>query len=389
MDTSATYQISELITVFTLAIIAISTAIYFYRKPKKVQKTEKSPSKSPTRNSLNWTIEDFVSKLTENEQIQFTTKFSMMSEAEQMDYQIKMSKIDSIEDQIKHFKKVFLSQNPSGDLEHAYRLHEQLNGDTSKDAEIARKFKQEYDEAMKNRKTIEESDKAIAKAAQYQDDIESVNEINAQILRQIGYQFYSVTPQEPQNQDNEFQKVKNKRKKSKDKEIKGEKGSKRPIVIDGLNIAKAYGNHIYGPKNGLYSAKGLLVCYQYFKKQNYQDNKIAIVLKHIPDRLWDQNSQQILEDLQSKKVIFDPSGRVVGNQRFKGDDDILALDIAQGSGAVIITLDNYRDHFERNLTYRDVIRYRLLQPLFLHEQVRFHPEPMGKNGPKLNDILQF
>ena len=184
----------------------------------------------------------------------------------------------------------------------------------------------------------------------------------------------------------EFQVVEKKKRKPKEPE-KGQKGTKRPIIIDGLNIAKTFGNHLYGTDNKLYSSKGLIACYEYFKKRKYDDKLITIVLKHIPDHLWD--NKEILEDLRQKKIVVDARGRTLNNERMLQDDDTLALDIAKTIGGIIVTCDFYRNHFDRATTYRDVIQYRLLQPTYFHEEITFHPEPNGSSGPKLKDILLF
>ena len=76
-------------------------------------------------------------------------------------------------------------------------------------------------------------------------------------------------------------------------------------MIDGLNICHEYSKHLIGIK---FSAEGLNVAYEHFKKLGYEDEKIVIIMKQIPQRY---NSERIIaQKLEDKNVLhYAPSRR--------------------------------------------------------------------------------
>ena len=76
-------------------------------------------------------------------------------------------------------------------------------------------------------------------------------------------------------------------------------------MIDGLNICHEYSKHLIGIK---FSAEGLNVVYEHLKKLGYEDEKIVIIMKQIPQRY---NSERIIaQKLEDKNVLhYAPSRR--------------------------------------------------------------------------------
>ena len=59
-----------------------------------------------------------------------------------------------------------------------------------------------------------------------------------------------------------------------------QEGKFRPVIIDGCNVGHTYGQNKY-PGTGRFSAMGLWIAYQYFKKLGYENEDIIIVQRHI------------------------------------------------------------------------------------------------------------
>ena len=272
----------------------------------------------------------------------------------------------------------------SKDFEYALRLQEEEKAsqasarsdiDTSNDELIARQLKKEFEDDL------------VLRREQEQADEEAKNDL---VLRQNGIELLRNTyaPEDFEEKEEEFQTVVAKSKKKKETIKKpGQKGELRPIIIDGLNIARKYGNYLR-KNNKFWEAKGLKLCYEYFvNKWNYEDKKISIVWKYVNEEYV--NDKEILEEFKEKRIIVEASSRKLDGQRLQLDDDTLALDIALDTNGIIISFDTFRNHFDNSTTYRTVIKEQVIEPTFDHAEVRFHPKPFGDKGPSLKRLLRF
>ena len=276
----------------------------------------------------------------------------------------------------------------SKDFEYALRLQEEEEAlqapgatarpdvDTSNDEHIARQWNKDYEDDLELRREQEQADE------------EAKNDL---VLRQNGIEILRNTyaPEDfEEEKEEEFQTVVAKSKKKKETpKNPGQKGEQRPIIIDGLNIARKYGNYLR-KNNKFWDAKGLKLCYEYFvNKWNYKDDKISIVWKYVNEEYV--NDKEILEEFKDKRIIVEASSRKVDGQRLQLDDDTLALDIALEKGGIIISFDTFRNHFDNSTTYRSVIKNQVIEPTFDHAEVRFHPKPFGDRGPTLTKLLRF
>ena len=80
---------------------------------------------------------------------------------------------------------------------------------------------------------------------------------------------------------------------------KTQKGGKfRPVIIDGCNVGFAYGR-----KDDKFSAKGLQIAYNYFKKTGYEDQEIIIIQKHIPEKYLTDHDLALIKELEKIGVL--------------------------------------------------------------------------------------
>jgi hypothetical protein len=78
-----------------------------------------------------------------------------------------------------------------------------------------------------------------------------------------------------------------------------QKGGKfRPVIIDGCNVGFAYGR-----KDDKFSAEGLQIAYNYFKKTGYEDQEIIIIQKHIPEKYLNDHDLPLIKELEKIGVL--------------------------------------------------------------------------------------
>jgi len=165
----------------------------------------------------------------------------------------------------------------------------------------------------------------------------------------------------------------------------------RPIVIDGSNVAFAHGKSEPAMKNGRngseFSCWGIKLVVEYFVKRGH-DNIVAFV-PEFRKKSGKSRDGNLLNKLEEEgHLAFTPSREVAG--RFiASHDDRFILGYAAEHGGIVVTRDNFRDHYHVP-EWKDTIQNRLLQPTFVRGKLfRFPDDPMGKNGVSLDQFLRF
>ena len=104
----------------------------------------------------------------------------------------------------------------------------------------------------------------------------------------------------------------------------------------------------------------------------------------------DEESRAICDHLYKIGVLHYTDKRWVGPERIVVDDDENILDYAFEKGGVIISLDQFRDAYEKWPQYHDVIKNRLLQFSFIQgDEFYVAPHPLGPKGPHREEIWKF
>ena len=161
---------------------------------------------------------------------------------------------------------------------------------------------------------------------------------------------------------------------------KGEKGSLRPIVIDGSNVAYCHG------RDRDFSAKGIHIVVEDFLSRGHE--KIVVFLPKQRGR--SHHDRELLEKLENKCTLsFAPSRQRPSGEIISTHDDYYILNYAAKHGAVVVTLDNFRDHAYQKPEWDVVIRDRILMPTFVGDDIQWPEDPLGRNGPRLDDFLRF
>jgi len=66
----------------------------------------------------------------------------------------------------------------------------------------------------------------------------------------------------------------------------------------------------------------------------------------------------------------------------------MMLDYAAKKGAIVVSKDNFKDLYQEE-KYRETILNRVLQPTFIGDEVWFPDDPLGRDGPDLDQFLKF
>ena len=163
---------------------------------------------------------------------------------------------------------------------------------------------------------------------------------------------------------------------------KAEKGSLRPIVIDGSNVAMAHGG------DRMFSVRGITITVEFFLERGHR--RVKAFLPHDKCRGRRPEEREALEKLRvARHLVYTPS-RQFNNEVITSYDDTYILDYAAQHGAVVITRDNFRDLANQKTEWDQVIRERILMPTFADEDtVQWPHNPLGRIQIDLDDFLRF
>ncbi|KAM9738031.1 endoribonuclease ZC3H12A [Menidia menidia] len=158
----------------------------------------------------------------------------------------------------------------------------------------------------------------------------------------------------------------------------------RAVVIDGSNVAMSHGNKEF------FSCLGIQLAVSFFLDRGHRDVTVFVPSwrKEQPRPDVPITDQQILRDLEKKKVlVFTPSRRVAG-RRVVCNDDAFIVKHAFESDGVIVSNDMYRDLQAEKPEWRRFIQERLLMFSFVNNKFMPPDDPLGRYGPNLDNFLR-
>ncbi|KAG7324604.1 hypothetical protein KOW79_012620 [Hemibagrus wyckioides] len=158
----------------------------------------------------------------------------------------------------------------------------------------------------------------------------------------------------------------------------------KPIVIDGSNVAMSHGN------KEVFSCLGIQLAVNYFLDRGHTD-----VTVFVPSWRREQprpdvpiTDQQILRELERKKIlVFTPSRRVAG-KRVVCYDDRFIVKLAYDVDGIILSNDTYRDLQGEKPEWKRFIEERLLMYSFVNDKFMLPDDPLGRHGPTLENFLR-
>ncbi|XP_014062713.2 protein KHNYN [Salmo salar] len=155
----------------------------------------------------------------------------------------------------------------------------------------------------------------------------------------------------------------------------------RMVVIDGSNVAMSHG------LGHLFSCRGIALAVQHFWNRGHRG--ISTLLPQ-----WRQKrdprvkEQHYLTELQNLGLLSYTPSREVQGKRINSYDDRVMLQLAERTDGVIVTNDNLRDLLDESPVWMDIIKKRLLQYTFVGDHFMVPDDPLGREGPHLDDFLR-
>ena len=157
-----------------------------------------------------------------------------------------------------------------------------------------------------------------------------------------------------------------------------------PIVIDGSNVAFSHGN------KEVFSCKGIRLCVDWFQVRGHKDIMVFVPMWRKESAKPDTpiSDQAILTELEKERLLSFTPSRQAGGKRFVCHDDRYILNLAAATGAVVVSNDNYRDLIKLKPEYKKVIEEKILMYSFVKDRFLPPDDPLGRNGPTLEQFLR-
>ncbi|KAI3364725.1 hypothetical protein L3Q82_010855 [Scortum barcoo] len=158
----------------------------------------------------------------------------------------------------------------------------------------------------------------------------------------------------------------------------------RPVVIDGSNVAMSHGD------KKVFSCQGLQLAVNWFWDKGLRDITVFVPLwrKEQPRPEAPITDQHILHELERRKILVYTPSRCVNGKRVVCYDDRYIIKLAFDSDGIIVSNDNYRDLQMENPHWKKFIEERLLMYTFANDKFMPPDDPLGRNGPTIDDFLR-
>ncbi|XP_037607656.1 probable ribonuclease ZC3H12D isoform X3 [Sebastes umbrosus] len=158
----------------------------------------------------------------------------------------------------------------------------------------------------------------------------------------------------------------------------------RPVVIDGSNVAMSHGD------KKVFSCQGLQLAVSWFWDKGLRDITVFVPLwrKEQPRPEAPITDQHVLHELERRKILVYTPSRCVNGKRVVCYDDRYIVKLAFDSDGIIVSNDNYRDLQTENPQWKKFIEERLLMYTFANDKFMPPDDPLGRNGPTIDDFLR-
>ncbi|CAN9507573.1 unnamed protein product [Ophioblennius macclurei] len=158
----------------------------------------------------------------------------------------------------------------------------------------------------------------------------------------------------------------------------------RPVVIDGSNVAMSHG----GRK--VFSCRGLQLAVDWFWDKGLRDITMFVPLwrKEQPRPEAPITDQHVLGELEQRRILVYTPSRCVNGKRVVCYDDRYIIRLAFDLDGIVVSNDNYRDLQMENPQWKKFIEERLLMYSFVNDKFMPPDDPLGRNGPTIDDFLR-
>ncbi|KAL7738676.1 hypothetical protein ACLKA6_006962 [Drosophila palustris] len=155
--------------------------------------------------------------------------------------------------------------------------------------------------------------------------------------------------------------------------------NKRPIIIDGSNVAFGHGC------SNIFSAEGIKYCVEYFQKRGHDVKAVIPLFRRNPHK---SSNPALLDQLhKDNKIVFTPCKNLPNQQSISYDDRFI-LQLAYERNAAVVSNDNYRDLIQENPAFKKIIENRVIGYSWCDDILILPKDPYGRFGPPLDEILR-
>ncbi|CAN0366692.1 unnamed protein product [Lampetra fluviatilis] len=158
------------------------------------------------------------------------------------------------------------------------------------------------------------------------------------------------------------------------------KESVRHVIVDGSNVAMAHGLNRY------FSCRGMALCVEYFWKRGHR-NITVFVPQYRTCRDPSIKEQHLLTKLEELGLLSFTPCRMFEGRRITTHDDRFMLHLADNTDGIIVTNDNFREFTTELISWREIVKTRILPYTFVGDVFMVPDDPLGRHGPRLDQFL--
>ncbi|XP_030395397.1 protein KHNYN isoform X1 [Gopherus evgoodei] len=155
----------------------------------------------------------------------------------------------------------------------------------------------------------------------------------------------------------------------------------RRVIIDGSNVAMVHGLHQF------FSCRGIALAVQYFWDRGHREVTVFVPQWRM-EKVARVEERHFLTQLQDLSLLSLTPSRQVAGKRITSYDDRFMLRLAEETNGVIVTNDQLRDLMQESKKWIRIIKERLLQFTFVGNIFMVPDDPLGREGPTLDEFLQ-
>jgi len=154
------------------------------------------------------------------------------------------------------------------------------------------------------------------------------------------------------------------------------KTGKRPIVIDGSNVAVQHS--IATGRGARFSCQGIKICVDFFQQRGHE---VTVFVPQYRTKSGQSDDRHLLDQLyKTGTLAFTPSASY---------DDRYVLQYAQTVGGIVVSNDQYKDIMNESPELHFVATRRKLGFTWVKNTLMFPQDPMGRDGPTLDRFLKY
>ncbi|XP_036591107.1 protein KHNYN [Trichosurus vulpecula] len=155
----------------------------------------------------------------------------------------------------------------------------------------------------------------------------------------------------------------------------------RHVIIDGSNIAMIHGLQHF------FSCRGIALAVQYFWDRGHRDITVFVPQWRLRKDAK-VKERHFLTKLQSLRLLSVTPSRIVEGKRITSYDDRFMVKLAEETDGIIVSNDQFRDLSEESVKWAEIIRERLLPCTFVGNIFMVPDDPLGREGPTLDEFLK-